>query len=85
MLISSSDSVLGHSVVPSRKSILLSSLVGNTGCSARNAEESSLISRRGGCLMGFLELRQEPGVYFRVIAEMAIRNSTLFREGRTPS
>ena len=30
---------------------------------ARNAGESSLISRRGGCLMGFLELRQEPGVY----------------------
>ena len=28
--------------------------------------------------MGFLELRQEPGVYLRVTAGMAIRNSTLF-------
>ena len=27
--------------------------------------------------MGFLELRQEPGVYYRVTAEMAIPNSTL--------
>ena len=34
--------------------------------------------------MGFLELRQEPGVYSRVTAGMAIRNSTLFSEVRTP-
>ena len=34
--------------------------------------------------MGFLELRQEPGVYTPVTAGMAIRNSTLFSEGRTP-
>ena len=31
-----------------------------------------------------LELRQEPGVYSRVTAGMAIRNSTLFSEVRTP-
>ena len=34
--------------------------------------------------MGFLELQQEPGVYSRVIAGMAIRKSTLFSELRTP-
>ena len=31
-----------------------------------------LISWRGGSLMGFLELRQAPGVYSRVTAGMAI-------------
>ena len=30
--------------------------------------------------MGFLELRQEPGVYSRVTAGMSIRNSSLFIE-----
>ena len=34
--------------------------------------------------MGFLELRQEPALYSRVTAEMAIRNSTLFSKVRTP-
>ena len=34
--------------------------------------------------MGFLEMRQEHGVYSRVTAGMAIRNSTLFSEVRTP-
>ena len=34
--------------------------------------------------MGFLELRQECGVYSRVTAVMAIRNATLFCEVRTP-
>ena len=34
--------------------------------------------------MGFLELWQDPGVYSRVTARMAIRNSTLFSEVRTP-
>ena len=41
--------------------------------------------------MAFLELRQEPGVYSRVTARMANRNSTYFSEvktnvwvGRTP-
>ena len=36
------------------------------------------------CVMGFLELRQERGVYSRVTAGMAIRNSTLFSEVWTP-
>ena len=60
------------------------SLIGNTVLSARNSGESSLISRRGGGLMGFLDLRQESGVYSRVTTGMAIRNSTLFIEVRTP-
>ena len=34
--------------------------------------------------MGFLELRQKPGEYSRGTAGMAIRNSTLFSEVRTP-
>ena len=34
--------------------------------------------------MGFLELQQEPGIYCLVTAGMAIRNSTLFSEVRTP-
>ena len=35
--------------------------------------------------MGFLELRQEPGVYSRVTARMSIRNSSLFLEVRNLS
>ena len=46
--------------------------------------ESSLISQRGWCLIRFLELRPEPGVYSPVTAGLAIRNSTLFSEVRTP-
>ena len=34
--------------------------------------------------IGFLELRQEPGVYSRVKAGMSIRNWSLFSEVRTP-
>ena len=37
-----------------------------------------------GYVMGFLEFRQELGVYSRVTAGMAIRNSTLFSKVRTP-
>ena len=32
--------------------------------------------------MGFIELRQEPGVYSRVTAGMSIRNTSLFIEVR---
>ena len=35
--------------------------------------------------MGFLELRQEPGVYSQVTAGMSIRNSSLFIEVRNLS
>ena len=40
--------------------------------------------REGESLMGFLELRQEPGVYSRVRAGRSIRNRSLFSEARTP-
>ena len=50
---------------------------------ACNAGESSLISQHGGSLIRFLELQQEPVVYTRVTAGMAIRNSILFTEVRT--
>ena len=35
--------------------------------------------------MGFLELRQEPGLYSRVTVGMSIRNSSLFIEVRNLS
>ena len=34
--------------------------------------------------MGFLELRQEPGLYSRVSAGVAIKNFCLFSNVRTP-
>ena len=51
---------------------------------ARNAVESVPILPREGSLMSFLELRQAPGVYSPVTAGMAIWNSGLFSEVRTP-
>ena len=83
--ISSWDSVLGDSLVfyqENRGSLRVS--LGIRYCSARNAGKSSLISQRGVCFKGLLELWQELGVYSRVTAGMAIRNSTLFSEVRTP-
>ena len=47
------------------------------------AGDSGLISWRGGSLMGFLELRQAPGVYSRVTTGMPILNGSLFSEVRT--
>ena len=48
--------------------------LGKRNYSGHNAGESGLISRREESLMGFLELRQEPGVYSGVTAGMSIRN-----------
>ena len=62
----------------------LSVLLGKRNCSVHNGGESGLIWRRGESLMGFLEMRQEPGVYSPVTAVMAIRNWSLFSEVRTP-
>ena len=59
-------------------------LLGTQNSTARNAGESGLILRQGGSLMSFLELRKAPGVYSRVTAGMAIGNSGLFSEVRTP-
>ena len=78
------DSVLGDSLEfnqANRGSLCVSLRIRN--CSARNAGESGLISRRGWSLMGFLELWKEREVYSRVTAGMSIRNSSLFGEIRT--
>ena len=82
---SSSYSVVGVSLEFSQ--VNRSSLcvrLGKRNCSACNEGESGLISWRGGILMGFLELRQAPGVYSRVTTGMAILNGSLFSEVRTP-
>ena len=83
--ISSCDSVLGDCQVFYQENWgSLPVWFGNLDCSAPNAGKSRLMSRRGVCVMGFIQLWQEPGVYSRVTAGMAIRNSTLFIEVRTP-
>ena len=72
---SSCDSVLGDSLVfhqGNRGSFHV--WLGTWHCSAGNAGESSLITRRVRCLMGFLELQQEPGVYSRIRAGVAIKS-----------
>ena len=82
---SSCDSVVGDSLEfnqANRASLRV--CLGKYNCSAHNAGESGLVSRRWERLMGFLELRQEPGVYSRVTAGMSIRNWSLFSEVRTP-
>ena len=58
--------------------------LGTRNTSAWNAGKSGLILWRRRCLMSFLELRQAPGVISRVTAGMAIWNSGLFSEVRTP-
>ena len=58
-------------------------LIGKTNCSACNAGESGLISWRGASLMGFLVLRQAPGLYSRVKKGMHILNGSLFSEVST--
>ena len=85
VFISFCDSVPGVSLVFHQENRgYLRVLLGIRDCSACNAGESSLISQRGGCLIRFLDLRQESGIYSRVTAGMAIGNSTVFIEGRTP-
>ena len=78
---SSCDSVVGDSLEfrkANRGSLRV--LLGKRNCSGHNAGESGLISLRGGSLMGFLELRQAPGVYSRVTTGMPILNGSLFSE-----
>ena len=81
---SSCDSVVGDSLEfnqANRGSLCV--CLGKRNCSACIAGESGLISWRGGSLMGFLELRQAPGVYSRVKTAMTILNGSLFSEVRT--
>ena len=85
MFFSSCDTVVGDSLEfnqANRGSLCV--LLGKRNCSGHNAGESGLISRRQESLMGFLELRQEPGVYSQVTSGMSIRNWSLFIEVRTP-
>ena len=74
----------GLSGVLSRKSRLLTCLIRNTILLCTKCREIKPISRRGLCVMGFLELWRERWVYSRVTAGMTIWNSTLFSEVRTP-
>ena len=72
-LLSSCDSVVGDSlqfIQANRGS--LSVLLGKRNCSGLKAGESGLISQGGERLMGFLELRQELGVYSLVTAGKSI-------------
>ena len=82
---SSCDSVVGDSLEFSQANRgSLCVLLGKRNCSGYNAGESGLISWRAESLMGFLQVRQEPGGYSRVTAGMSIRNWSLFSEVRTP-
>ena len=86
MFFSSCDSVVGDALEfnkANRGSLRVS--LGKRNCSEHNAGESGLISQGGESLMGFLELRPEPGVYSQVTAGMSIRNSSLFIEVRNLS
>ena len=80
---SSSDSVVGDSLEfnQANRGPLRVSL-GKCNCSGQNAGETGLSSQGGESLMGFLELRPEPGVYSRVTAGMSIRNSNFLIEVR---
>ena len=78
---SSCDSVVGDSLEFNqayRGSLCV--LLGKCNCSACNAGESELISCQAGSLMGFLELRQGPGVYSGVTTGIPILNRSLFSE-----
>ena len=69
MFFSSCDSDVGDSLdfnQANRGSLRV--LLGKHNCSGHIAGESGLISQGVESLMGFLELRQEPGVYSRVTA-----------------
>ena len=79
------DRVLGDSLqFHQGNRVSLHLWLGTRISSARNAGESGLILQRGGSVMSFLKLWEAAGVYSRVTAGMAIWNSGLFSEVRTP-
>ena len=83
---SSCDSVLGDSLeVHQTNQGSLRVWLGTRNCSTGNAWDLGLVSQREGSLRGFLKLGQEPRVYSRVMVGMAIQNSSLFSEVRTPA
>ena len=57
--------------------------LGKRNCSALNARESDLILWREKSLMGFLKLRQEPGVYSRTTVGMSTQNCSFFIKVKT--
>ena len=85
VFVSSCDSVVGYSLEFNQAnwgSLLV--WLGKRNCSGHNAGESGLIWQSRESLIGFLELRQEPGVYYWVTAGISIRNWSFFSEVRTP-
>ena len=83
---SSCDSLVGDSLEfnqANRGSLRV--WLGKRNCSEHNSGESGLISQGFKSLNGFLELRQEPGLYSRVTAGMSIRNSSWFIDFRNLS
>ena len=84
VFISFCDSLVGDSLEfnqANRGSLCV--LLGKRNCSAWNADESGLISWRGGSLMGFPELPQARGVYSRVTTGTPILNLSLLSDVRT--
>ena len=55
-------------------------LIGKTQLLCMQFGESGHISWQGGSLMGFLELREAPGVYSRVTTGVNILKVSLFSE-----
>ena len=85
VFLSSYDSGLGDSLVFCQAHWgSLCVWLGTRNCSAPNAGVLGFISCRGGFLIWFLELQQEPGVYSWVTVGVSFRNSTLFSEVRSP-
>ena len=74
----------GLSVLPTSKSRLLTSLIGNKEllCTQRRGIGPHLSG--AASLMVFLELRREPGVCSRVMAGVASKKFCLFIDLRTP-
>ena len=67
VFLSSCDSFLGDSLVFHQAHLgSLHVLLETRKCSAPNAGNSGFNSQQGGCLMGFLELQQEPDIYFEL-------------------
>ena len=64
---SSCNSIVGDSLEFNQANLgSLRVSLGKRNCSGNNAGESGLISHGGESLLGFLELRQEPGVYLEL-------------------
>ena len=74
----------GLSGVQSSKSRLLTCFYWEKAIALDTMQRNRASSRSEEWLMGFLELRQERGVYSRVMVGMSIRNWSLFSEVRTP-